>query len=243
MGSELGVTATSKPKPHVDSVGIWWACWACIWTATVVAGMAFLIRNRNLPILRVRGLGLSLFAITLLHLYWISGQLAYIIGAMGPPDAEYWIMGTYFPFGIALFHASNTRFLHVAKRQEKFARRRNAGLKPRGKGFINRFKRMDYTSKMCILVGSGMIFQLFLTIFIYLISRKFHPSFGIKGTEVNGTPMERNVAMGRGWEWWPTCFWQLFWAWVVAPVILWKSRNVKDTHGWRLQTIGCTIAK
>ncbi|KAJ6787047.1 hypothetical protein PWT90_03186 [Aphanocladium album] len=242
MGSELGVTPNSKPKPNVDAVGIWWACWACIWTAIVVCGMVFLIRKRHLPTMRMRGLGLSLTAITLLHLYLISGQLGYIIGAMGPPDAEYWIMGTYFPLGIALFHASNTRFLHVAKRQEKFAMRRNAGLKSRGPGLMNKFKRLDYTAKMIILVGSGMILQLFLTIFIYLISRKFHPSFGILGTEVNGTDMERKAAMGRGWEWWPTCFWQLTWAWVVAPFVLWKSRNVKDTHGWRLQTIGCTIS-
>ncbi|EJP64787.1 uncharacterized protein BBA_06356 [Beauveria bassiana ARSEF 2860] len=250
MGSELGVTPDSKPRPNVDAVGIWWACWAGIWTAIVVCGMAFLIRKRHLPMIRMRGLGLSLTAITLLHLYWISGQLGYIIGAMAPPDAEYWIMGTYFPFGIALFHASNTRFLHVAKRQEKFATNGNSrsssgggGMKQKaGPGLINKLRRLDYTSKMLILVSIGMLFQLFLTIFMYLISRKFHPSFGIPGTEVGGTEMERKAAMGRGWEWWPTCFWQLTWAWVIAPIILWKSRHIKDTHGWRLQTIGCTIA-
>jgi hypothetical protein len=31
-------------------------------------------------------------------------------------------MGTWFPLGIALFHASNLRFLHVAKLQKQFAR-------------------------------------------------------------------------------------------------------------------------
>ena len=43
--------------------------------------------------------------------------------------------------------------------------------------------------------------QLFLTVFMFLISRKFHDSFGIDGTEVTGTPMEKKVAQGRGWEW------------------------------------------
>ena len=37
---------------------------------------------------------------------------------------------------------------------------------------------------------------------IYLISRKFHPDFGIPGTEVTGkTRMEIAMKQGRGWEW------------------------------------------
>lgn len=81
-----------------------------------------------------------------------------------------------------------------------------------------------------------------MTIFMYLISRKFHDSFGIEGTGVTGTPMEQKVAQGRGWEWWPSVFWQFFWAWIVAPVILFRSRNINDTQGWRLQTIGCCLS-
>ncbi|ATY58565.1 Regulator of G signaling superfamily [Cordyceps militaris] len=252
MESEFGASPPSKPTPHVDALGLWWACWTCLWTAVLASGMAFLIRKRRTPMMRMRGLGLSLTAITLLHLYWISGQLVYLFGAMAPADAEYWVMGTYFPFCIALFHASNARFLHVAKRQQQFApmEKSAAGLKPplppppkaSGAGVVGRFRRLDYTAKMVVLVASGMLFQLFLTVLMYSISRKFHASFGIPGTHVEGTEEDRNAAMSRGWEWWPTCLWQLVWAWVIAPVILWKSRNIKDTHGWRLQTIGCTLA-
>jgi hypothetical protein len=36
---------------------------------------------------------------------------------------------------------------------------------------------------------------------MYLVSRKFHRSWGIPGTEVNGTDMEQKMAMGSGWEW------------------------------------------
>jgi hypothetical protein len=44
--------------------------------------------------------------------------------------------------------------------------------------------------------------QLVVVVFIYLISRKFHASFGIAGTEVTGkTPMEIAMKQGRGWEW------------------------------------------
>jgi hypothetical protein len=44
-----------------------------------------------------------------------------MISAFMPKDAEYWIMGTYLPCGIALFHALNSWFLHVAKHQWKYA--------------------------------------------------------------------------------------------------------------------------
>ena len=36
---------------------------------------------------------------------------------------------------------------------------------------------------------------------MFLISRKWHGSWGIPGTEVTGTEMEQKVLMGRGWEW------------------------------------------
>lgn len=77
---------------------------------------------------------------------------------------------------------------------------------------------------------------------MWLISRKWHKGWGIPGTEVYGTEMEQKMQMGRGWEWWPGIFWQFIWAWVVAPYILWNSRNIRDTQGWRIQTVGCALA-
>lgn len=38
-------------------------------------------------------------------------------------------------------------------------------------------------------------------------------------------------------------FWQFFWSWIIAPVVLWKSREIHDTQGWRVQTIGCALAR
>ncbi|PHH89505.1 hypothetical protein CDD83_5948 [Cordyceps sp. RAO-2017] len=246
MGSELGVTADSKPEPVLNTVSIFWASLACVWTALLVAGMAYLVSRRNTPMLRIRGLSLSLAAIVLLHLYWISVQLGTMIGPLAPGDAEFWIMGIYLPFGIALFHASNSRFLHIAEAQKKYLHgsHRSDGVAARSRskrGVFARFRRLDYTSKILIVVGMGMLFQLFLTILMYLISRKFHRSFGIRGTEIHGTEMQQKMQMGRGWEWWPSVFWQFFWAWIVAPIILWRSRGINDTQGWRFQTIACSI--
>ncbi|PNY27940.1 Uncharacterized protein TCAP_02136 [Tolypocladium capitatum] len=246
MGSEFGVQADSRKEPVLGGVGIFWACWTCIWTTLLVAGMAYLVSRRQTSILRIRGLGLSLSSIALLHLYWISVQLGYVLGPVAPANAEYWIMGIYLPFGIALFHASNSRFLHIAKAQKKYSQHGNhidrpASSRPKD-GVVDRFRGLDYTSKILVVVGLGMQFQLFLTVFMYLISRKWHSSWGIPGTEVTGTEMEQKMEMGRGWEWWPSVLWQFFWAWIIAPFILWQARGIRDTQGWSVQTIACAIA-
>ncbi|KAK9446239.1 Regulator of G protein signaling superfamily [Metarhizium brunneum] len=244
MGSEFGVTADSKKEANLDGVGIWWVTWACVWTFVLLCGMGYLIYRRDTPILRIRGIGMSLAAVVLLHLYFFSVQLGYVVGALAPGDCEYWIMGTYLPLGIAMFHASNSRFLYVAKVQKKYLNRQVDGpaKSRRGMGILDRFRSLNYTTRMVILVSMGMGFQLFLTILMWLISRKWHSGWGIPGTEVYGTEMEQRMEMGRGWEWWPGIFWQFVWAWIVAPCVLWKSRNINDTHGWRLQTIGCAVA-
>lgn len=54
--------------------------------------------------------------------------------------------------------------------------------------------------------------------------------------------MEVRVNCSKGWEWWLSIVWQLFWSWVYAPWILFKSRGIRDVHGWRLQTIICCLA-
>ncbi|EAW11112.1 uncharacterized protein ACLA_067510 [Aspergillus clavatus NRRL 1] len=246
MGSELGVRPDSKPEPIYSPVSIWWATWAGVWTLAVASGMAYLISRRNMPILRMRGLSLSLSAVVLLHLYYVPVQFGTMIGPIVPGDAQFWIMGTFLPCGIALFHASNSRFLHVAKLQRKYVYNdsRLIEIPPNRKkgGLLGRFQRLEYDTRILILVGIGMIAQILLTVVMWLTSRKWHPTWGIPGTEVHGAKMAQLSAMGRGYEWWPSIFWQLFWAWIFAPIVLWKSRNIRDTYSWRVQTIGCAIA-
>ncbi|KAJ5810127.1 uncharacterized protein N7503_002345 [Penicillium pulvis] len=246
MGSELGVTAQSKDVVTLTPVAIWWACWGCVWTLFVALGVAYLIKHRDSPTVRIRGLGLTLSAIFFLHIYFWSVQWGVMIGTLMPGDAMYWIMGTWLPIGISLFYASNGRFLHIAKLQKKYAYPCNRlSVQPgtkRKAGLIGRFQRLDYSTKSLIVVGVAMCTQIFLTVLMYLISRRFHSTWGIPGTEVHGTPMEVKSAQGRGWEWWPGVLSQVFWCWIVAPCILWKARGINDTQGWRTQTIACAIA-
>ncbi|KAF9876851.1 hypothetical protein CkaCkLH20_05697 [Colletotrichum karsti] len=241
--------AAAAPAFNSEPASLFWLAWGGFWTVLLLCGMAFLFVNRQMPFLRIRGLALSFGAVTMLHLYWISVQIGLAIGQYVPDGAEFWVMGLYLPFGIALFHASNSRFLHVAKAQKRYAGKPAVLAEPehktcncRDKTLVGRFRKLDYSNKMLVVVCTGMLLQLLLTVFMYLISRKYHPWFGIPGTEAKGTPEQQKVEMGRGWEWWPSVFWQFFWAWLIAPVILWKSRGIKDTQGWRLQTIACCVS-
>jgi len=247
MGSELNVKPDSKAEISLTPVSIWWCVWAVVWTIPVGLGMVYLIRNRHSPILRIRGLGLSLSAVVLLHIYWILVQVGLMYGAVAPGDTEFWIMGLFLPIGISLFHASNSRFLHVAKLQKKYVDGGKAILysnpEPKNnRGLINRFHNLAYNTRILILVGAGIFVQIFLTTLMWIISRKYHSTWGIPGTETTGTMMEQKSEMGRGWEWWPSVVTQLVWTWLIAPIILWKSRNIHDTQGWRTQTIGCCLS-
>ncbi|KAL9561818.1 hypothetical protein ACKAV7_014080 [Fusarium commune] len=234
-----------KPHARFEGVGIVWIAFSAVWTILLVTGMTFLYRRRDMPILRIRGLLLSFSAVILLHLYWLAVQWVYVVALLFPPAVEFWIMSIWLPFGVALFHASNSRFLYVAKSQKKLFAGDNTRPKSERvhkRGLVGRYCRLDYTNRMLVLVGLGMLFQFLLTIFMFLVSRKFHHSFGISGTEVTGTQSQQKATARKGWEWWPSIVWQLVWAWVIAPVILWKSRNIRDTQGWRFQTIACCLA-
>ncbi|KAH8654215.1 hypothetical protein BGZ61DRAFT_511031 [Ilyonectria robusta] len=244
MAESGSAEAKTQPHANLDGLGIFWIVFALSWTLIVAGGMIFLWRCRDMPILRIRGLPLSFLAITLLHLYWGAVQTGYVYFRLTTPEVEYWIMSIYLPCGIALFHASNSRFLHVAKAQKELFASDAASInseRAEAKSLVGRFRSLNYTRKILILVGVGMSCQFFLTVFMYLISRKFHPSFGIPGTEVTGTEDFQKSQMGRGWEWWPSVFWQFFWAWIVAPYILWHARGINDTLGWRTQTIACCL--
>lgn len=151
-----------KPHARFEGVGIVWIAFSAVWTILLVAGMAFLYRRRDMPILRIRGLLLSFGAVILLHLYWLAVQWVYVVALLFPPAVEFWIMSIWLPFGVALFHASNSRFLYVAKSQKKLFASKNARPKSeRGQkgGLIGHYRSLDYTNRMLVLVGFGMLFQ------------------------------------------------------------------------------------
>ncbi|RFU77876.1 type G- coupled receptor [Trichoderma arundinaceum] len=242
---------TFPPSPaNWDKIGVFYISWCASWTALLIAGMVFCWFNRHLPALKIRGLPLSFSAIAFLHIYWILAQITYPIGATMPLvlayDIQYFFMSLWFPLGIALFHASNLRFLRVARLQKQFthpARRAEAGCNGAKTSWLCRLRNMDYTQRSMLFIGLGMIIQVLLTVGMWLACRKYHPTYGIPGTELRGATIpEQLVDLGRGWEWWPSVLWQVIWTWIIAPFLIWRAWGIRDTMGWRAQTIGCCIS-
>jgi hypothetical protein len=166
VGSEFGTTPGTKPEARVDGVGIWWITFAVVWTVLLACGMTFLYKKRNTPTLRLRALSLTFSGIILLHLYWLSVQIGYTVGPLAPEVAEFWIMSIWYPFGIALFQAGNSQFLHVAKAQSRFARppsqmkTRYDEKRPVTKPTLfQRLRQMDYSKRMFMFVTMGMAVQ------------------------------------------------------------------------------------
>lgn len=195
----LALAMAVETGPRTDALAIFFIALSVLWTLLVAAGAAFLIVRRHIFVLRARGLWLSLASIALLHLYWLSVQLGYVLWPLYPENAEYWIMGTWLPCGVALFHASNSRFLHVARAQRRFAGEAEVKNEGKAKGVLARFKALEYNRKAVVLVGMGMALQILLVALMYILSRKWHPSWGIPGTELSGEHRGRDL--GRGWEW------------------------------------------
>lgn len=162
MTSGLEVRAEAPTHAELDSLGTFYVCLSVAWTAVLVGCMIFLYRKRDMPIVRIRGLPLSFGAVILLHLYWLAVQTGYIYGPFMSAGIEFWIMGIWLPFGIALFHASNSRFLYVAEMQKRFIRTDTIDMNRRPgqkKTLLDKYRALDYTSKMLTLVCTGMGFQ------------------------------------------------------------------------------------
>ncbi|KAL6703481.1 hypothetical protein ACN47E_009655 [Coniothyrium glycines] len=252
MEGQTGITVYNlPPQPALlDGVGIFYITFCAIWTSIVAAGMLFCWVNRHLPILRVRGLPLAFGSVISLHVYWILAQLTYPVGRSIPAipaySLQYFVMSTWFPLGIALFHAANLRFLRVAKLQKQFAQSTLTVRRSRVEqktGWLCKFRNMEYTRKVMMFITVGVVVQTFLAISMWIACKKYHPSFGIAGTEIKGdTLLEQLIDLGRGWEWWPSVVWQFFWTWGVAPVLIYKSWAIRDTMGWRAQTIGACLS-
>ncbi|RMZ88786.1 hypothetical protein DV736_g3981, partial [Chaetothyriales sp. CBS 134916] len=94
---------------------------AIVWTAILIPGAVVLIRNRQLPYLRIRNIPLALCAVITLHIYLCLCFFVYMLIGNFPCQTEFWIMSIYLPLGIALYQASNTQLLHISALQKRFA--------------------------------------------------------------------------------------------------------------------------
>lgn len=106
---------------HFDRIGWTYMVLFIIWNLALAAGMIFLWINRNLPSLRMRKIPLLLAGVFCLNIYAALCMVVYPVGAAFSCTLEFWVMSIWLPIGIALFHAANSQFLHLASRQKQFA--------------------------------------------------------------------------------------------------------------------------
>lgn len=267
-----------KMRYNLDGLGITYLAFAGFWTLLLIPGCVFLLKNRQLPNLRIRNIPLSVGAVATLHVYFILTLTAYVFNGYFPCTTEFWIMSIYLPLGIALFQASNTQLLHISDLQKKFAGQDTLELKATGlnsvKGRVrvfaqvNRFQSMNSTDRALLMIGIGMVLQVsqvdlcnrykILTASGHIHFDHFHGfacfSSGIRCCRTSSRHGSLSQGMGVVSIFevihesslthlrWPSIAWQFFWAWVYAPYLLWKVRNIDDVHGWRTQTIFCCIA-
>ena len=165
-------------------------------------------------------------------------------------EVQYFIMGTWFPLGLALFHAANLKFLRVAELQKQFEStspivrvRAGEGTRTSQTTWSGRWRAMKHDNKIFILLGIGMISMITLTFGMWAACAKYHPGWGVSGSEITGKSLpEQIIDLGRGWEWWPSVLWQFIWTWMVAPFLIWRAWGIRDTLGWRTQTIGACLS-
>ncbi|KAI9695433.1 MAG: hypothetical protein M1820_008618 [Bogoriella megaspora] len=216
MPSSLIARKLDFSKPNLDGLGVFFICFVTFYTLVIAAGLVGLIVKRNSVAVRIRGLKLTIASIFSLHIYTAVILCVYPENGVFKCGGEFWVMGIFFPLGLALFQAANMR-LHAYSTRQRFLMHGNPG------SIMN--MQLTYLG-----IGLTFIVQLFVTLFVFFSSRKFHGSYGIFSKHVG--PLDCR----RGYEWIPTIFFQFFWTYVCGPYILFRTRHVHDLHYWGLQT-------
>ncbi|KUJ11505.1 uncharacterized protein LY89DRAFT_594537 [Mollisia scopiformis] len=230
------------PIVNWDSLSKLYASIAIAWTAILTLGSAWLIKNRHLPFLRIRNIPLAIASVCFLHVYLIKILLAYTTNGHFLCSAEFWIMSIYLPFGIALFQANMVQLLSISTQQRKLLDGDRASIRKRSRngqgisGLWSRWRALTALQKTYFGIGTGMFLQFVITAAIYGTSAKLQGHWG------NIAKPQGQALCRKGPEWIPSALWQLFWCCIYGPYLLYKIRNVHDTHYWRTQTILCVVS-
>jgi hypothetical protein len=160
----------------LDRIGWTYMSLFTVWNLALAAGMTFIwIHRKKDASLRMRKVPLLLAGVFSLHMYAALCVIAYPVGQFFSCNLEFWIMSIWLPFGIALFHAANSQFLHVASRQKHFVRmsslsdnkaineeKAEAIASSRWKRVFAGLERADNIKQTLVLIGVGMVAQVSL---------------------------------------------------------------------------------
>ncbi|PPJ58943.1 hypothetical protein CBER1_04129 [Cercospora berteroae] len=222
-----------------DDLGKAYAGFIIAWTAILYAGVAWLIKNRDLPFIKIRNVPIAVASVSCLHLYLIKIVLAYTTNGHFLCSLEFWIMSIYLPFGIALFQANLVQLYSISDQQQKLATSAastsTASIASRSgvRGWWQQWKDLPQIKKSYTYIGIGMFIQVIITAAIYAATPELQGDWRSFGK----VPHAKGQALCRkSVAWVPSAFWQLAWSWFFGLWTLWKIRNIHDTHYWRLGT-------
>jgi hypothetical protein len=179
--SQAGPASSSAPsftmaQLVLDSIGWTYMILFIVWNCALAGGMTFLwIHRKKDASLRMRKVPLLLAGVFSLHVYAVLCVIAYPVGQFFSCNLEFWVMSIWLPFGIALFHASNSQFLHVASRQKQFVRMSSlsdnkaineeeaeAIASSRWRRVFAGLERADNIKQTLVLIGVGLVAQVSL---------------------------------------------------------------------------------
>ena len=252
-----------------DGLGKLYASLIVLWTAILIAGVGWLVYHSKLYFLRIRNMTLAVASVSVLHVYLVKIFLAYTTNDHFPCGLEFWVMGIYLPFGIAIFQLNMVQLQSISGQQRRLISGWSSpydtddapsprpvtfdphpSVRPlapvqarpedqRGlRRLLAKFHAMTSAQRTQILIAIAMVAQFIVILAVYLASRKFHPSWGSTGSSKGVKPAECR----QGWEWTFTALWQLIFAWVYGPYVLYKIRKINDVHYWRIQTTLCVVS-
>ncbi|KAK5694083.1 hypothetical protein LTR97_009704 [Elasticomyces elasticus] len=227
-----------------DDLGKAYAGLIITWTLLLCGGVVWLIMHHRIPFIKMRNLPLAFLSTFFLHLYLVKIMLAYTTNGHFLCSAEFWIMSIYLPLGIALFQANITQLISISSRQSNLLSRQlsDSSLRstsPKKKvmevsDLWSGWRNLNEVQKSYGFIGFFMLVQIIMTAALYASSPVLQDDWSSFG---DVTHAKGQLLCRKSLEWIPSAFWQLFWSWAYGPYILYKIKNVRDAHHWRLQII------
>ncbi|EXJ92790.1 hypothetical protein A1O3_01342 [Capronia epimyces CBS 606.96] len=230
-----------------DDLAKFYAGFILAWTVILYAGVTWLIYNRHLAFIKIRNLPLAIASVTSLHIYLIKIFLAYTTNGHFPCAAEFWIMSVYLPCGIALFQANLMQLKSISEQQKGLLLEEEGGSNQDvdvahpsfASRWWSRWTHLPGVKRTYILIALGMTVQLIVTGILYATTPTLQGDWASYGhiSHAKGQALCR-----KSQQWIPSAFWQLVWAWVYGPYLLFGVRNITDTHSWKLQVMLSVIS-
>ncbi|KXT07592.1 hypothetical protein AC578_10215 [Pseudocercospora eumusae] len=225
-----------------DDLGKAYAGFIIAWTAILLAGIVWIIRNRNLPLVRMRNVPVAITSVIFLHVYLVKILLAYTTNGHFLCSAEFWIMSIYLPFGIALFQANLAQLYSISEQQKKLLSSTasvSSLLSRRSRNPLKLWNSLSQLKKTYVYIGLGMFIQFIISAVLYATTPELQGDWRSYG---NVTHAKGQALCRKSLQWIPSAFWQLLWSWVFGLYTLYQIRNIRDTHYWRLGTWLCIIS-